>query len=835
MAQANDQFFLGRLFDAKKGQITQDGLFYDPANLTTHAVVTGMTGSGKTGLCVGILEEAALKKIPAIVIDPKGDLTNLLLHFPDLLPADFEPWIDPEEARREGKTTAAQAAETAAKWKDGLAQWGLGRENLLALQSAVEFGVYTPGSTSGTPVNILASFQAPSVPWEANQEILREEIASSVTALLALIGLTDIDPLRSREHILLSNILEKSWSQGKSLDLTSLIMQVQKPSFDRLGAFSLESFFPEKDRFELAMLLNNFLASPSFQTWLQGQTLDIEKLLYTTDGKPRHSIFYLAHLSETERMFFVTLLYAAIEAWMHTQRGTGGLRMLVYFDEVLGYLPPVANPPSRPVMLRMIKQARAFGVGLVLATQNPVDLDYKALSNAGTWVIGRLQTERDKARLLEGLQNAGGTLDTASFDKLLSGLGKRIFLLQSVYLKQPVLFSSRWVLNYLAGPMTRTQIPGLMKLPGVSQAPTTDLAGEEQRGASAEHGAKSAASVSQSAKQAAEGVVDVRPAVPGGVAEFFLADGLDISDAARAAGWNSEAAPQSEGMLYKPALLAQAEVRYVSSKLKQEVIQNKTAVVKDVEGGFVRWEEQAARTFERNELRSQPQAGSKFELLPDFLSDARRLNDFNKDYTDWLYRTGAINLRANDALKVTAGPEVSVAEFREMCSETAREMADAEIQKLEKTYEKKIEMLVRKVDRQKLEVEEQESKLNSRRLEEGLAAGELVLGLLGKRRKSLSGSVSKRRMTSQAKAALEQEMQELEALEAQVKDLESEKARELAEVRDRWAEQVKEVSEVSISPSKKDIYMGTFGVIWLPYYLVKRGGRLEQLPAFTLE
>lgn len=833
MAQASDQFFLGRLFDPQKGQITQDGLFYDPSNLTTHAVVTGMTGSGKTGLCVAMLEEAALKKIPAIVIDPKGDLTNLLLHFPDLLPADFEPWVDPEEARRAGKTTAAQAEETAAKWKDGLAQWGLGREDLLALQSAVEFGVYTPGSTSGTPVNILASFQAPSVPWEANQEILREEIASSVTALLALIGLTNIDPLRSREHILLSNILENAWSQGQSLDLTNLIMQVQKPSFNRLGAFPLESFFPEKDRFELAMLLNNFLASPSFQTWLQGQTLNIDALLYTPDGKPRHSIFYLAHLSENERMFFVTLLYAAIEAWMHTQRGTSGLRMLVYFDEVLGYLPPVANPPSRPVMLRMIKQARAFGVGLVLATQNPVDLDYKALSNAGTWVIGRLQTERDKARLLEGLQNAGGTLDTASFDKMLSGLGKRVFLLQSVYLKQPMLFSSRWALNYLAGPLTRTQIPGLMKLPGVAQGVTS--AGGEQAGAAADQRTKPAADASQSAKQAAEGVVDVRPAVQGSVAEFFLEDGLDIADAARAAGWSSEAAPKSEGLLYKPALLAQAEVRYVSTRLKQEVLQKKTAVVKAVEGGFVRWEEHAARTLERDELRSQPQAGSKFELLPVFLSDARRLNDFNKDYTDWLYRSGAINLRVNDALKVTAGPEVSSAEFREMCSEAARKLADADIQKLEKTYEQKMETLKRKVERQRLEVEEQEGKLNSRRLEEGLAAGELVLGLLGKRRKSLTGSISKRRMTSQTKAALEQERQELETLEAQLKDLEREKTRELTEVRDRWADRVKEINEVALSPNKKDIYVSTFGVLWLPYYLVNRGGKLEQLPAFTLE
>ncbi|MEN6483042.1 MAG: DUF87 domain-containing protein, partial [Anaerolineaceae bacterium] len=404
--EKNGQFFIGRVVDPETNKATTEPLFYDPADLTTHAFVTGMTGSGKTGLSITVLEEAALQKIPAIIIDPKGDLTNLALHFPNLEPKNFEPWLDPETARRENTTLAALAESTAAMWKKGLADWGIGKEDLEALSNVVQFTIFTPGSSSGIPVNILSSFAAPLIPWDENQEILREEIASNVTALLSLIGFNDIDPLSSREHILLSNILENAWSSGQSLDLTGIILQTQAPPFEKLGAFPVNSFFPEKDRFALAMRLNNFLASPSFQTWIEGQPLDIGNILYMPDGKPRHSIFYLAHLSENERMFFVTLLFGAIEAWMRGKRGTSGLRALIYFDEIMGYLPPVANPPSRTIMLRMLKQARAFGVGLLLSSQNPVDLDYKALSNAGTWIIGRLQTDQDKQRLLDGLDSA---------------------------------------------------------------------------------------------------------------------------------------------------------------------------------------------------------------------------------------------------------------------------------------------------------------------------------------------------------------------------------------------------------------------------------------------
>jgi hypothetical protein len=340
------KFYLGRLVDPKTAKPTTIRVEYDPEDLTTHAVVTGMTGSGKTGLCIGLLEEAALQNVPAIIIDPKGDLTNLLLHFPNLLPQDFQPWIDPDMERRTGKSMEAIADEASSAWGNGLKEWGIGEDRLLALQNAVKFAIYTPGSDSGIPVSVLSSLAAPDLDWESNREVLRERISSTVTALLGLVGMNDIDPIRSREHILLSNIFETHWSKGNDLDLTELILQTQTPPFPNLGAFPVDTFFPPKDRMELAMVLNNILAAPAFETWREGESLNIQSMLFTPDGKPRHSIFYLAHLSDGERMFFVTLLLSAVETWMRTQKGSTALRAILYMDEIYGYLPPTAVPPS---------------------------------------------------------------------------------------------------------------------------------------------------------------------------------------------------------------------------------------------------------------------------------------------------------------------------------------------------------------------------------------------------------------------------------------------------------------------------------------------------------
>lgn len=829
---AKSGFYLGKLFNLAEDKLLTDPVLFDPADLTTHAVVTGMTGSGKTGLCIGLLEEAALAGYPAIMIDPKGDLTNLLLHFPELQPADFEPWLDPAEAQRQGKSVTDLAVETASRWQKGLADWGLGREQLLALQDAVQYTVFSPGSTAARPVNILSSFRQPDLSWEENKEILREKIASIVTALLALVGENDLDPLRSRPHILVSNILEHAWSAGHTLDLTELILQVQKPPFDRLGAFPLDSFYPEKDRNNLAITLNNFLASPSFQTWLEGENLDVQKLLYTAEGKPRHSIFYLAHLNDNERMFFVTLLYAAIESWMRAQRGTSGLRALVYFDEILGYLPPLGNPPSKPIMLRMLKQARAFGVGMLLATQNPVDLDYKGLSNTGTWFIGRLQTDQDKERLLDGLQTVSGGMNRREVDKLISSLKKRIFLLHSVHAPAPRVFSSRWALNFLAGPLTRAQLPLLKSL--AQPEPTT---GTQPVSAAAEpitrpRGAAAAAQPAVSPTPTTGVFSQTRPAVPRELEEYFLPTDLGISQALGNLRSEPGRPLEAEGILYRPALLCQLELRYYNRRYNIDLTRKVASLLPYLDPGIINWENFAWRTYNSGELALQPLPQARFAQLPGWLNDPRRVVTLKKDVVDWAYRTGTIRLRANEALKVYAGPEVSTAEFREQCSAAARQALQAEWEKALAPIDRKIVAVQQRISRQEMEVQEHKDNVEKRRLEQLGAGGEFLLGMFGGRKRSVSSTLSKSRMAQKAKSDAAQEEKELKDLQAQEAALLREREAVIRSAQDKWAQAVNDVIEIPLAILRKDIFLTMFGVAWLPHYLVRVGGEVQEFAAY---
>ncbi len=464
--EAPTSFYLGRSYDPSTRQLVDEVVYYDSRDLTTHAVVVGMTGSGKTGLCIDLLEEAALDNIPAIVIDPKGDITNLLLTFPNLQPEDFEPWINVDDAQRAGLSIAEYARDVARQWRDGLASWGIVPQRIAALKNAAQFSIYTPGSDAGLPVNIIDSLRAPREGWAGFEEGHRERISGIVIALLALIG-KQVEAVRDREHILLSNIFENAWKNGQDLSLEDIIMQVQKPPFATLGIFDVDTFFPETDRFKLAMALNNIIASPSFQTWMSGESLDINRLLYTEEGRARVSIFYIAHLTEAERAFVITLLLENILAWMNTLSGTTSLRSILYFDEVFGAFPPAPrNPPTKEPLLRLLKQARAFGIGLILATQNPGDLDYKSLSNAGTWFIGKLQTENDKSRVLGGLQAASTAATNLNFEnlsRLISSLDPRVFIVHNVHNEGgPILMHSRWSMSYLRGPLTRQQVQVLM-------------------------------------------------------------------------------------------------------------------------------------------------------------------------------------------------------------------------------------------------------------------------------------------------------------------------------------------------------------------------------------
>ena len=823
-------FFFGKIFDDAAAKLTDTIFNYDPDNLTTHAIIIGMTGSGKTGLGIALLEEAALQGIPAIIIDPKGDLGNLVLHFPDLAPSDFEYWLDPEAARRTGKDLPTMAQESATSWKSGLAQWGMGRDQLLALQNAVNYTVFTPGSTSGVPVNIMSSFEKPDIPWEDNIEILTEKISSMVTALLGLVGLTDLDPVRSREHILVSNIIQTAWSTGKFLDLNELILQIQNPPFERLGAFPINNFYPQKDRMDLAVQLNNFLASPSFQNWMAGEPLDVQALLYGAGGKPRHSIFYIAHLNDNERMFFVTMLLATVESWMRTQRGTSGLRALVYFDEIFGYLPPVANPPSHVLMLRMLKQARAFGVGLVFATQNPVDVDYKALSNMGTWIIGRLQTEQDKNRLMDGLQSAGGNVDIQQIDKMISGLQKRVFLMHSIYLPGPVLFQSRWALNFLAGPVMRTQIKALNLLAGVSTQSVSNArastAGADGQQATSGEG-KPAAPTNGSAVTTSTREMPVR-----GTEEYFLTTALNAANAAEAAGIASATPLAISGIVYHPAMLAQTEIRYAAPKYHLNSSQYVTVVVDKSTGSLVSFQDFTFHKVGSDSMQSQPQPQAQFRSLPGWLTDAANLKYLQKEFVDWAYGNASLQIQANEGLKIYASPEVSHADFLQRCTQAARDSLDAELAKLTAGFDDKITALTNKIELQQRAVNSHKGQLGSRRLDEAASAGSMILGMLGvTRKKSVSSTMSKSRLTQKSKDDLGIEQEKLKNMQDQLNVLQNDKNAAEQVTREKWQTIASMSTNIPLTPTRSNVLIDMFGVIWLPYYRLADSGK--EIPAFN--
>ena len=831
-------FYLGRLLSSPNAAEPKDALYYDPNDLLTHAIVTGMTGSGKTGLCIGLLEEAALQEIPAIVIDPKGDLTNLLLHFPDLAPQDFRPWIDAESARRRGITLEKAAEETARLWREGLAKWDISPDRILALKNAAQFAIYTPGSDAGIPVSVLTSMESPSLPWEGNREILRERIGSAVTALLGLVGFDEIDPIRSREHILLANIFEQAWSQNRPLDLTELILQTQTPPFEKLGAFPLESFFPAKDRMDLAIRLNNILAAPAFEIWREGQPLDIPALLYTSEGRPRHSVFYLAHLSETERMFFVTLLFSAIETWMRSQAGSSTLRALIYMDEIYGYLPPQKTPPSKAPLLRMLKQARAYGVGFLLATQNPVDVDYKALSNAGTWFIGKLQTEQDKARLLDGLETASGSLDRRALNQEISKLGKRAFLLHNVHETSHQFFRTRWAMNYLAGPLTRAQIPALNKLVGADSPPPTRPSAPKRTASLSDFQPVPAPSAKSAPKadSAAPSLPGsrTRPALPSSVGEYFLPLNLSIVEAFDAAKKPISETARQIGILYRPALVAAAQVRFLQAKYNVDTKVARAALVPNEElRGILQWED-FFLPLQPESLGETPAPQARFASPKPPLTKARQLSSYKRDFADYLYRTLTISARRNAALKIYAGPEISSAEFMRRCSEAARAARDEEIEKTTEKYQRKIRTLENRLKREERELEQDREELSERKWEELGTHAENLLGM-GRSRRRLSTSLTKHRLTQQAKADVEESLDAIEDYQNQIEALKAELNDALEEIRDKWGETVNDIEEISITPKKADIFIAAFGVGWVPYYLLQEGEEIFEIPAYGVK
>ncbi|HCK65623.1 MAG TPA: hypothetical protein DHW49_05110 [Anaerolineae bacterium] len=847
---ADSNFYLGRLFDPKTSTLTNKPLEYDPSDLTTHAVVTGMTGSGKTGLCIAMLEEAALNGVPAIIIDPKGDLTNLLLHFPELLPSDFQPWIDPEVVRRAGTTPEKAAEEAADAWGKGIEEWGMDKSRILDLKKSVQFTVYTPGSKSGELVRILSSLEAPKLDWEENSEVILERINSTVTALLGLVGLRDVDPISSREHILISKIFEEFWKNQQDIDFEELIRQTQNPSFTSLGAFSVDEIFPPKERTTLAITLNNILASPSFQAWREGESLDIENFLYTADRRPRHSIFYLAHLSDGERMFFTTLLLSAIETWMRTQKGSTSLRALLYMDEIYGYLPPTANPPSKQPLLRMLKQARAFGLGLLLATQNPVDMDYKALSNTGTWFIGKLQTERDKNRLLDGLESLAGGISRAQMDKLISSLGKRVFVMNNVNEKAPMLFQTRWVMNFLAGPLTRQQIPDLNDLVGAKSAPqykgksvskpVTDSLPKQKPPLDQVQPVVVPVAETRSAQPTTRNSTNgtsTKPPVPNGVREYYLPQNYSLSESLQATKRSQSFGGSIQGVMYYPVLLASAQIRILDRKYNVDVEITKSVLVENLDRrGIVRWEEFPYAGPSLDKIETMPADSARFSSIEPPLSDAKLMNALLKDFTDWIFRNSAVKARENKALKVFAGPDVTAADFMKQCADKAREACDAEIVKKTSALDKKIRSLEDKLGREERELREDEAELQNRNIESAANLAELGASLFGlTRKKSVTTQFTKHRLAQNAKAQVQESKEAIAQFTKELEALYRERDSIEEEINNRWGSVVSEFTEIEVRPKKTDIYVNIFGVAWKPNYIVQAAGETIELPAFGAE
>jgi hypothetical protein len=712
-------FYLGREYDLDARTQLDQPVLYDSRDLVTHAVCVGMTGSGKTGLCVSLIEEAAIDGVPVIAIDPKGDIGNLLLTFPGLAAQDFRPWVDEDEARRAGMTVEDFAAAEARRWREGLASWGEDGARIERLRKAADFTIYTPGSRAGVPVSILSSFAAPAAAVRDDAEAMAERAGSTALSLLSLAGV-EVAP-RSREHTLLSGLFATAWRSGQDLDLPGLIQQVQTPPFQKVGIVDLESFFPSRERFELAMRLNGLLAAPGFDQWLEGEPLEPATLLYTENGRPRVSIFSISHLGDAERMFFVALLLNQIVAWMRSQTGTSSLRAVVYMDEIVGYFPPVANPPSKAPLMTLLKQGRAFGVGVLLATQNPVDLDYKGLANTGTWFLGRLQTERDKARMLDGLEGAAaGTLDRAGADRLLSALDKRVFLLHDVHASGPTVFQTRWTLSYLRGPLSRDQIRRLT----ADRQPS----GGTPVGTRAASTASARSTGAGAPPDRARSVATETPIVPPGIEQFFVPPG---------------AGPVSE-VTVEPVVLGSATVLFSDAKTGVEDSRDVLYAAEISDGAVpVDWSGATRLDLPATALLRGPVGPIRQAPVPSAALQARNYSTWQKAFARWLSQSQTLELFRHRDLKLTSRPGESERDFRIRIQEAHRAARDEAVEAARRKYATKQAQLADRLRRAEAAVAREQQQASQAKLQTWVSGGATVLGAFLGRKTVNMGSLGR--------------------------------------------------------------------------------------------
>ena len=794
-------FYLGKRVDSD-GEQSDDLLLYDAKDLTTHALVVGMTGSGKTGLSVGVLEEAAIDGVPALVIDPKGDLGNLLLTFPELDAASFEPWIDPADATRAGKTPEAYAQSTAELWRNGLASWHQGPDRIQRFRDSTDLTIYTPGASMGVPLSVMRSFDAPSEAVRSDPDALRERVDGATSGLLALLGI-EADPVQSREYILLANLMQRAWAEGRDLDLGQLIVEIQKPPFEKLGVIDLETFYPGRDRVALAMKLNGLLASPGFAAWLEGEALDVERLLYRADGRPRISIVSIAHLSDAERMFVVTLLLNEVVSWMRAQSGTSSLRAILYMDEIYGYFPPTRNPPSKAPMLTLLKQARAYGLGCMLATQNPVDLDYKGLSNCGTWFIGRLQTEQDKNRVLDGLESAmasAGGVARSDLSKTLGSLGKRVFLLNNVHEDGPELFQTRWVLSYLRGPLVRDQIARLMA------DKKAELTSPEQEAPKVRDEPGPAAVPDAGAEP-----VDTssRPVVDEGVIEGFAVATEERGD--------------DERLVYRPAVFARAQLHYRRATYDVDVWQD-VAVSAPLGGRSLSWEESTVEDGDGPKVKRRPAAGAAYDSLPTVAQRARSYSAAEKKLKTYLYRERRLLLFRHAGTKLNSEVGESEADFRRRLQLSLTEERDLEIEKLRSKYAAKVATLEKRIATAQERLDREESQLRDRKLQTAISFGASLLGAVVGRKlsstRNQSGAARALRDIGRTRREgddVDRAEERLEDLAEEKQQLEAEFEKDVAALRDGAAGADVELERVEIPLLKTDLVVREVMLLWRPW------------------
>ena len=788
------QFYLGRGYDAEAKKAQDDLILYDSKDLVTHGVVLGMTGSGKTGLCLALLEEAAMDNIPAIIIDPKGDIANLLLLFPDLDAKSFRPWINEDDATKKGVSPDEFASQTAAKWKDGLADWGQDPARIATLRNKVDINIFTPGSKAGIPVSILSSLEVPPFEVMDDAELLGERVESTVSSLLSLVG-ENVDAIQSPEAVLVAAIFQRAWADGQNVTLETLIRHIQKPAFDKVGVIDLESFMPEKARQVLALKFNNLLASPGFATWLEGPPLDIAKMLHTPAGKPRISIFSIAHLGDTERMFFVSLLLNQMLGWMRSQNGTTSLRAILYMDEIYGYLPPTANPPSKRPMMTLLKQSRAFGLGCLLATQNPVDLDYKALSNIGTWFLGRLQTERDKMRVLDGLEGAAGSqnanFDRSEMERLLSGLGNRIFLMNNVHEDHPVLFQVRWAMSYLTGPLTRGQIKTLM---------------DPKRGefATISAPAANANPMGMPGMNSPAAAPSSRPLVGAGVTERFVPPAGSAAD-----------------ITYQPHLLRVGQVHFSSSKAGVDGSRT-VRLVNLITATGIDWEKTLPPPLKLDETATEPATGAGFAELPGFAMNASNYKQVEKDFAEWLYRNERADVFSCPALKEWSNLGESEADFRARLVHEAREARDAAIDKLRETATKKISTIESRLLTAQGQLAKQKAESSSAAMQAGVSVLGGILGAFFGRKSGLGSLTRGTSAIGKATGAYKQHQDvanadaKVSGVAAEIEASKAELEAGIASITASFDPAALPLETESIKPAKTDVKVQTVALLWLP-------------------